>query len=157
MNLILHQIFQAQGESTLVLREILKVLHRERTCLVQLQINEISETTRLKENLNLQLILKSKRLKKLVEGSFSTLNDFEDKLNENERAQWNLLREEFWNLHAEIKTVCGVNQGFLKSSLRNLGTLSDHLRRLFGEQPLYSQKGTKVDRSSQGRVLEASY
>lgn len=150
-------IFRAQEECTLTLKELLKVIDQERSSLVRLAINEISENTRRKEMLNAQLIQKSKQLKKVVEGQFGTLQDFEEKLTSDELVEWNRLRDGFWNLHKTLKNECEINQNFLKSSLRNLRKLSDNLRRLFGEQPLYSPKGTKVDRSSEGRVLEASY
>lgn len=59
-----------------------------------------------------------------------------------------------WN---ELMQVCEGNQRFTRHSLRNLGNLVDNLRRLFGDGMLYSAKGAKVESSSVGKMMEATY
>ena len=129
MDTIIHNIFRAQDECTLILAELLKVLAQERLSLIRLEINEISESTRLKEILGAQLRQKITRLNRLIEGNFNSAVHLEGTMTEMEEARWKSSRHEFWKNYEELKGLCEMNQQFLKSSLRNLSTLSDQDRK----------------------------
>lgn len=74
-----------------------------------------------------------------------------------EPIKWQDKKKRFYAQWEKIQHQCDDNQRFMQQSLRNLGQLVDNLKRLMGETPLYSPKGTKVDMATAGKVIEAKY
>lgn len=134
-------------------------LRAERQALVSFQMNELAEATMRKELATRSLQTRRNRMREMMLKQFGT-NDaalLVDKLPEAARAAWREA-DANWQLQwAETYSICEQNQRFLKHSLRNMGMMLDHFKRLIGEKPTYSAKGQRVDKPFEGKVTAGRY
>lgn len=130
-------------------------LEEERTFLIELKMEELAETTLRKATLSRELVQERHRLRELVsflvpqgldENTF--LTEVSDETIRGKHREWNRT----WN---RTRFSCESNQRLLKNSARNLGMLSDHLKRLLGDKSRYSNQGKRVDSPATGRVIGA--
>lgn len=157
--IVVKTVFYLQDECLSIVKELKTVLLSERQALIGLDTQAVVETTAKKDHLG--GLLKSKRayLWRVLK-TYYALEDsegLEEKLREGDRAQWLIRKQEWIKNWDETTKLVEANQRFLKHSLRNFDLLADNLKRLLGEQPLYSAKGQKVDLSSPGKMVEGKY
>jgi hypothetical protein len=79
------------------------------------------------------------------------------RLEGDDRVLWSRRRAEWLARWNEIRIACERNQRLLKHSLRNLGMLVENFKRLIGDKPTYSAKGTRVDSPFEGKVIEGRF
>lgn len=156
---VLRSLFFLQDECFSLATELKACLEEERKALIHLDTQLVVQTNARKENLSRTLAFKRKQMWSLVNAHFGIENTegLEQFLQEPWMSQWMEKKNNWLKVWNETTRVCETNQMFLRHSLRNLGVLVDHLKRLFGDQPLYTAKGSKADSNQQGKVVEKSF
>lgn len=152
-------LFKLNDECIQIARELIDCLNAERVSLIQLKTEEISRINLSKENLLYKIAEKKGLLRSFTLSAFgvTSFDDIEGRLPEECRAEWGQRRKAWADTWRQLHDVSRRNQMFLRHSLKNLGRLVDNFKRLIGETPLYSSKGTQVDSMRPGKVVEASY
>jgi len=142
-----------QGERCIeTCEELLTCFDNERECLVQFRTDDLLANNARKEHLIAQLAQQKFALRQLLaHARRDALLSVED-----EQA-WSLYQERWLKSWEKLRARCESNQLFMKHSLRNLDMLTDNLRRLMGQQTLYSPKGTHVDVNKAPKVVEGRY
>ena len=135
-------------------------LTEERSALISLDIDRIVQSNLRKESLlgklrrtrrEFRTLLRSLAGVESMEGLSPVLESEEN------RREWVKLLANWNQQWSDVAKLCETNRKFTLHSLRNLGSLVENLKRLFGENPLYSRSGGKLDSSTQGKVVEAVY
>lgn len=140
--------------------QLRECLNEERMALISLNMERIVQSNLRKESL-LGKIKRTKhslqlQLKALFE--VSKIHDLSEHLDsEADRREWEVLLKNWTQDWNSISALCENNQGFIQHSLKNLGVLVENLKRLFGENTVYSSSGGRKDSTTQGQVVEASY
>lgn len=92
-----------------------------------------------------------------VRYGITQLSELPEKLEEPLRELWNE-RQALWASNWEkVVALAQTNQQFIQHSLKNLSTLLDNLKQLFGKQSLYDQSGRPKDMNQSGKVTEGRY
>jgi len=159
MNESTAHLFHLNDECIQTCRELIDCLNAEHAALIQLKTEEISRINLSKENLLYKIAEKKGLIRSFTLSAYGVtiLDEIEAKLPEEDRAEWSMRRKEWADTWRRLHDVTLRNQSFLRHSLKNLGRLVDNFKRLIGEVPLYSSKGTQVDSMRPGKVVEASY
>lgn len=134
-------------------------LRAEREALIAFNINGLSEATLRKDQAMRAVQTRRTRMREVMLKQFGATESaaLVDKFPVELQAEWleaDLAWQRAWT---EVYSLCEQNQRFLKHSLRNLGLMLDHFKRLIGEKPTYSAKGTRVDKPFEGKVIEGRY
>ena len=74
-----------------------------------------------------------------------------------DRGPWMEETEAFFKSWREVYALCEQNQRFIQHSLKNMGLIVENLKRLFGDNSLYSAAGKRVESQAPGKVVEARY
>jgi len=156
---VLRSIFLLQDECFVLAEELKTCLDEERSALIGLKTELIVHTNARKDNLGRQLKYKKKQIWNLVNSQYGLENTegLEAHIAEPYRSEWLIKKANWLKIWKATSQTCETNQIFLGHSLRNLGLLVDNLKRLFGEQPLYTAKGAKAEAGSSGKVVEARF
>lgn len=146
-------------ESISLCKELQKVLADERESLLFLRGEALAQSTMAKEHVVAKILNSRKKLKVAGQAWFGvdSTEAFSEHLTPTEFKEWSE-KHSIWK--AEWRATCSQverNQSLLKHSQKNLGRLIEHWRRLLGENPLYSNKGLKVEATSTGKVFEAKF
>lgn len=157
--LVVKTIFHLQDDCLLIVKEIKEVLLKERKALIGLDTDAVAETNAKKDHLGGLLRNRKLKLWTLLKHQYEITDTegLEEKLGEENRKIWLTKKSEWLKNWDETVVLMERNQKFLKHSLKNFDMLVDNLKRLLGDQPLYSAKGQRVDRSAQGRMVQGKY
>src|SRR6185437_1869356 len=99
---------------------------------ISFDMNALAEATMLKEQATRALQLRRGRMRELMLKRFggNDVGTVAEKLPPDLRAEWQAADRDWQLAWAEVYGLCEHNQRFLKHSLRNLGMVLDHFRRL---------------------------
>lgn len=157
--LVVKTVFELQDDCLALVKALKEILVREKSALIGLDTDTVVETNAKKDFLGNQLKAKKGRMWILLKHQYALEDSegLEEKLTGEWRAQW-LEKKAAWLKHwEETIRLIESNQRFLKHSLKNFDLLADNLKRLLGQQPLYSAKGLRVDSMKLGKMVEAKY
>jgi hypothetical protein len=138
-------------ESVALCRELQELFGRERSALLTFRGDELAEITMCKERAVSRVVA----LRRKIGESVKAWCDLENQLLPEQVPAWQQKQGQWQAEWTQIRKQAERSQFFLKHSQKNLGSLIENWRRLLGESPLYSAKGTKVDASTTGKVFEA--
>lgn len=124
-------------------------LREERSHLIRFQLDKLIATNKRKEKILRELL----RRHKLLQARRTEI----DELKKEGGDEWNLLQDTWQTTWDETRVLSETNQRFLEHSVSNIGTLLEHLQRLFGETSTYTMSGKLENLKIQGRVLEGKY
>ena len=147
------------NECLTICRDLVTCLEEERVALMGLNTEVLVQVNFKKENLGAQLKLSYQEMSKVAKFQYqaATLSEVAASLSVSLQAPWQHVLQELKETQIQLQNIAQSNQKFLKHSLKNLSLIVDNLKRLFGDQPLYSQQGKKVEGPQSGRMVEASY
>lgn len=125
--------------------ELVLALKKERDHLVQFDTEALLENNLEKEQKLKRLKLLREELKSRLSGDGSPEAGYQNAL------------EAWVTAWTALKNEAEFNQRFMKHSLRNMDLLTENLHRLFGLHTLYTQKGTRTEVKTSGKVVEGRY
>lgn len=158
-NNTLARVFSLQKKATELAREFIDILKKEKAALIALKTDEIMSLTSEKEH-SLSLV---KKLREELHTDLKTYYGIESSefletlLVGEEKKEWLLLRNEWLKVWQESVAQMEANQKFMNHSLKNISCLFENLKGLFGQKPIYSSKGQKVEAKIRTRVIEGRY
>lgn len=152
-------LFELMGECVLRCRELKDALEAERAALIFLKTEEVVEANTVKENALQRLVSVRGKLRDYLHEKFNVTSseELESKLKEPHLTRWREARNEWLAVWEQTRSTCEVSILFINHSQENLRALGENLKKLFGDRPLYSSQGKTVERTTQGRVVEAKY
>jgi hypothetical protein len=153
------RLMSLNDEAVRLCRIVFENLQDERLALISLDTPRISELLMQKEH-HVQMLDNCRTKIGMIftkEFQVDTPEAFEALLSVEQFPRWAAARTLWQNEWAKVVMLGNQNQTFLKHSMKNLSKFADHLKQLLGEPSRYSSKGDKVESSSEGRVLEASF
>ncbi len=152
-------ILSLQEDCARLCLELKGCLEREQLALIQLKMEDIVQNNHLKESLLGQLSTKKAVLRRHLKEVFGVekAEELDSLLPPDMKKAWQESRTRWLKVWESSRDNCERNQKFMRHSLKNMGLLLENLKRLLGENSLYSAKGTRVDLPNHGKVVEASY
>lgn len=152
-------LFELMGHCVQRCRDLKDALETERTALIFLKTEEVVEANAHKEAMLSKLVKARNELREHLLTHFNAKDsaELEQKLKEPVLSRFKLARNEWLAIWEQTRSTCEVSIMFINHSQENLRALGENLKKLFGDRPLYSSKGTKVEKTTHGRVVEAKY
>lgn len=157
--LVVKTVFQLQDECLALVIQLKEVILKERKALIGLDTETVAETNAKKDFLGGQLRSRRTQQWDILKRYFSLADTdgLENVLEGPDISIWEEKKKQWLSVWNDTKDEIASNQKFLKHSLKNFDQLAENLKRLLGEQPLYSSKGQRVDVSNHGKMVEAKY
>jgi hypothetical protein len=140
--------------------ELQACFRRERTALIEFKMDDLIQNNFEKERV-LGLLTTTKQILRETmaeetDGKYDP-ERFQKNLGPKDLAVWAEHSRRWLTIWEELRSLCVKNQDFYKHSLRNLDSIVDNLKRLFGLHSTYTAKGTRHDLSPRGSVVEGSF
>ena len=152
-------IFELIDSCAFACQTLKESLDNEKKALIEFQMDALLENNQKKEMALTAVIERRERMDRWLQAELGSkdLAAMDPLLAEPALSQWKVKRLEWKRLWESTKLKCKENQNFIQHSLKNLSLFAEQLKKLFSVNNTYSNKGTQVEPTREGKVVEAEY